>query len=115
MANEHDLIRRGDALRLMPADTTQQEALRQSIASLPSVTPGVKAEARADVAGMVEAAKAVLHDIDDLVASSEGVAGLHMNGQVADWESLLDGGEFGAWLSSPEVLRAALAAWEGRE
>jgi hypothetical protein len=74
----------------------------------------VKAEARGDFAGLVEAAKLVLHDIDDLVANSEGVAGLPC-GQVADWESLLDGGEFGVWLSSPERLRAALAAWEGKE
>lgn len=61
------------------------------------------------VAELVEAAEHVLRDIDDLVASSEGVAGLHMNGDVADWQSLLDGGSFGSWLSSPERLRAALA------
>ena len=57
---------------------------------------------------IVAASKRVLHDIDDLVANSEGVSGLHMNGEVADWQSIMSGGSFGAWLESVEILRAAL-------
>jgi hypothetical protein len=33
-----------------------------------------------------------------LIEDSEGVAGLHHNGDVAPWESLLEGGEYEAWL-----------------
>ena len=62
------------------------------------------------IARLVEAVDVTLHDIDDLVANSAGVAGLHMNGEVAEWEALLDGGAFGSWLESVEKLRAALAA-----
>lgn len=50
----------------------------------------------------------LLHDLEELAANSEGVAGLHMNGEVADWESLFPGGTFGAWLAGVEVARAAL-------
>lgn len=60
-------------------------------------------------------AKRVLHDIDDLVANSEGVVGLHMNGEVADWESIMAGGSFGAWLESVEDLRAALLEVKGEK
>lgn len=58
---------------------------------------------------IIAASKRVLHDIDDLVANSEGVSGLHMNGEVADWQSIMAGGSFGAWLESVEILRAAVA------
>lgn len=59
---------------------------------------------------LIDAASIVLHDIDALVSNSEGVAGLHMNGEVADWQSLMAGGSFGSWLESVEDLRAALPA-----
>lgn len=63
-----------------------------------------------EIAALVEAANAVLHDVRDLIANSEGVSGLHMNGDVADWESLLAGGAFEAWLRSVEPFATALAA-----
>jgi len=63
-----------------------------------------------EIAAMGEAANAVLHDVRDLIANSEGVSGLHMNGDVADWESLLAGGAFEAWLRSVEPFATALAA-----
>ena len=66
-----------------------------------------------ELVALVEAASAVLHDVDDLIANSEGVAGLHQNGDVADWESLLEGGQFGGWLQSLEAFRAALAKLRG--
>ena len=55
-------------------------------------------------------ALSLVQDIGDLIANSEGVAGLHMNGDVAPWESLTEGGEFGAWLGSFDRLRDALDA-----
>jgi hypothetical protein len=46
---------------------------------------------KAQVNGMKQA-------IDDLVRDSEGVAGLHQNGDVAPWDELLTGGRFDEWL-----------------
>jgi len=58
---------------------------------------------------LVEAAARVAADVADLAAHSEGVAGLHMNGDLAPWESLLDGGEFGTWLGSVAELEEVIA------
>lgn len=33
-----------------------------------------------------------------LIAESHGVAGLHLNGDVAPWDSLAAGGQFEGWL-----------------
>lgn len=38
--------------------------------------------------------------VKDLIASSSGVAGLHLNGDIADWDSLRSGGSFEEWLSA---------------
>ena len=40
--------------------------------------------------------------------NSEGVTGLHQNGDVAEWPDILEGGSFGEWLMSVEVLRNVL-------
>ncbi len=49
--------------------------------------------------------------IDDLVRNSEGVAGLHQNGEMAPWDELLTGGRFEEWLAvfdeTPEQSLAA--------
>lgn len=68
------------------------------------------AERDARQADLVTAAIAALHDIDDLVANSDGVSGLHMNGDMAPWSEIMDGGAFGAWLQSVERLREAIRA-----
>lgn len=36
--------------------------------------------------------------VASLIDDSQGVAGLHHNGDVAEWEELLAGGRFEAWL-----------------
>lgn len=36
--------------------------------------------------------------VHDLVDSSEGVAGLHLNGDVAPWGDLMEGGDYETWL-----------------
>lgn len=54
---------------------------------------------------------AVRKDIDDLVANSRGVDGLHMNGGVAEWDSLLPGGHFEEWLAAIEDADTALAQY----
>lgn len=42
--------------------------------------------------------RAGLQAIADLIADSYGVAGLHLNGDVAPWAELRTGGRFEAWL-----------------
>jgi hypothetical protein len=46
------------------------------------------------------------------MADSEGVAGLHRNGDVAPWETLHGEGYFGDWLNSIEECGTALAKLE---
>jgi hypothetical protein len=36
--------------------------------------------------------------INDLIGESDGVAGLHLNGEIATWGELLEGGRFEGWL-----------------
>lgn len=51
----------------------------------------------------------LVDELDGLVGESDGVSGLHRNGDVATWDELLPGGRFER-LSSLDELRAALAA-----
>lgn len=82
-----------------------------------------KAERNAEIAGRIEtwlAASVVIphpiiglalslcQDLNELIESSEGVTGLHRNGDVAPWDSLTEGGAFESWLGSFDRLKAAL-------
>jgi hypothetical protein len=40
-----------------------------------------------------------LQAVSDLINGSYGVSGLHLNGDIAPWEELLEGGRFEEWLS----------------
>lgn len=51
----------------------------------------------------------LLVGLDALIADSEGVVGLHLNGDVAPWSELLPGGRFEAWLLATKAARTALA------
>lgn len=46
--------------------------------------------------------------IDALASESEGVTGLHRNGDVAEWNSLFQGGHFEDWLMDVDALRVKL-------
>lgn len=48
---------------------------------------------------------ALAREVWDLVAESQGVAGLHLNGDIAPWEELLPGGRFERLSSLPEPPR----------
>jgi hypothetical protein len=67
----------------------------------PTIEPVPDAKAR-------ELLNLLLDDLDALIDSSEGVAGLHLNGDVASWESLREGGPFEAWLMRMDEARAFL-------
>lgn len=41
----------------------------------------------------------VVEEMNFLMNDSQGVAGLHLNGDIAKWESLLRGGSDGSWLT----------------
>lgn len=59
----------------------------------------------------MEALRRIVHDLDELIGHSDGVAGLHGNGDVAPWDDLTDG-PYSAWLGSIHVARAAV---EGKD
>lgn len=47
-----------------------------------------------------------IESVSCLIAESQGVAGLHLNGDVAPWSDLLPGGHFEAWLMDYEAALA---------
>lgn len=55
-----------------------------------------------------EALERAVSDIADLIAESEGVYGLHQNGDPSPWSELLAGGRFEDWLGSLDAAFAAL-------
>lgn len=57
-----------------------------------------------------EALSVLVADLDDLIANSEGVAGLHMNGEVAPWCDLTRGGQYHTWLELLAYARDILVA-----
>lgn len=57
---------------------------------------------------LLEALKGLLDDVQGLMSESEGVVGLHRNGDVADWASLDEGGRFER-LSNMSAAIAAIA------
>ena len=59
---------------------------------------------------LLAALKGLVHDIDGLIANSNGVAGLHLNGHVATWEELFDG-----WLSELSTAHVAIAKAEANK
>jgi uncharacterized protein YoaH (UPF0181 family) len=73
------------------ADWIEQQALAQQ----PAAVNGLAAR--------------LVDELDGLVSESDGVSGLHLNGDVATWEELLPGGRFEC-LSSLDELREALAS-----
>ena len=46
----------------------------------------------------IDRLKAGLNAVQELINDSHGVVGLHLNGDVAPWDSLLEGGYYEDWL-----------------
>lgn len=57
--------------------------------------------------------KMVVGDISDLATSSDGVCGLHQNGEIAGWQSLFSGGRFEEWLMSINDAERLIAKLNG--
>lgn len=51
------------------------------------------------LAAEVDVLKAQIEQMWELISYSAGVAGLHLNGDIAPWSDLLLGGRFEEWLS----------------
>jgi hypothetical protein len=60
-------------------------------------------------AAVNDLAARLVDELDGLVSESDGVSGLHLNGDLAPWDELLPGGRFEC-LSSLDELREALAS-----
>jgi len=90
---------------------TVQDAMAAAQADYEArILAAIQPDQDARQADLAKAAITALHDIDDLVANSEGVSGLHLNGDIAPWSEIMDGGAYGAWLQSVERLREAIRA-----
>lgn len=68
-----------------------------------------QANASQDTQTLVTASTKLADDMHELIGNSEGVAGLHQNGDVADWDSLMAGGQHEGWLSSLDEMDQILA------
>jgi hypothetical protein len=58
--------------------------------------------ARAEIAALkaeLAVLLAAVEAVTTLIGESEGVAGLHLNGDLAPWDELLEGGQFEEWLA----------------
>jgi hypothetical protein len=58
--------------------------------------------------------KKLADDVFDLISESNGVCGLHLNGDVATWDELMKGGRFEEWLSSLDDASTVLIETESR-
>ena len=64
---------------------------------------------RDELRDRLKAAEDGLKAVEELIDNSEGVYGLHLNGDVSPWRELREGGEFEEWLND---FDAALAKYE---
>lgn len=62
---------------------------------------------------LVEACLKGIAAVRTLINSSHGVAGLHLNGDLATWAELEEGGQFEAWLTDFNKAEQTLANVEG--
>lgn len=119
-ALEHDPMPMGwylDAAAELRRLYTENERLRAEAVKLRNLrADAIHACALANIRAVeleevLRLAASLVDELDGLVGESDGVSGLHLNGDVATWDELLPGGRFER-LSSLDDLRAALAQRE---
>jgi hypothetical protein len=98
-----------DAVLAILNDHVQVGSMVEAINALPAPTLADALELP-EIKALVENATRLVDDVDDLIAHSLGVAGLHLNEDLAKWDTITKGGRFESWLKSLEEARAALAA-----
>jgi len=74
----------------LEANLEENNNLRDQLAALKEENERLKAR----VAELEKAVTAV----DELICHSSGVSGLHLNGEMAPWGDLLEGGHYDSWL-----------------
>ena len=72
-----------------------QRTTRGLLGYLKILIRAVAAEAREEG---IEEMRPGIQAVENLIASSGGVAGLHLNGDIAPWSDLLTGGRYEEWL-----------------
>lgn len=86
------------------------EAMKDLIAAASTPSEGaVVGELVAALRNSNNALQRLHTDVEALMADSEGVYGLHGNGDPAPWDELREGGRFDDWIGAP--LLAARNAW----
>lgn len=74
----------------------------------PFVPAGELEAVKAEKTWLMTHLRIVVGAIDNLIADSDGVGGLHLNGDFAPWSELQEGGRFEEWLMGLDLARAAL-------
>lgn len=90
-----------DAYDQLRAENQRLERLIVRDAEGRIVTQGAFNAANASVVRLYEEnqqLREAVNEVRDLIKESYGVAGLHQNGDVAEWSELLPGGNFEGWL-----------------
>lgn len=64
---------------------------------------------------MAEALEKAIRSVSELIGYSRGVDGLHLNGNVATWESLRTGGVFEEWLLEFDEAQEVLQKYHEQE
>ena len=103
---ENHGFKRGDDLQVWLSKALRRRPLYASSPEPVEVTEGYSDADEID--RLREALKHLVRSLDDLTSESEGVYGLHLNGDPAPWGSLVEGGQFEQWLIELERARAAL-------
>ena len=62
---------------------------------------------------LLEALKRVVFDLNELSNNSDGVSGLHQNGDIAKWSSLRSGGFNEGWLLRVDEAECVIEKMEG--
>uniref|UniRef100_A0A6H2A473 Uncharacterized protein n=1 Tax=viral metagenome TaxID=1070528 RepID=A0A6H2A473_9ZZZZ len=86
------------------------EVLKERLEEHQTENAALDAE-NARLRAVAEAAEGLVSSLNDLFISSEGVVGLHLNGDVAIWDELLENINYSVWLGDP--LTALRKAMEG--
>lgn len=88
---------------LEPAEHEMRTVYRAMLAAAPTPPIG------SGEAPFRAALQSLVSSLDDLIADSVGIFGLHQNGDLAPWDDLLRGGEFEAWLRALDDARDLLS------
>ena len=76
----------------------QDRTVEQAVQSFAAHRIAATSTLQAQCERQREALERLVHDVDDLMGNSHGVTGLHLNGDVAPWSDLGEGGRFEPWL-----------------